>query len=375
MIIMLIDHVRDYFHHEAFLYSPTDLSQTSAPIFLTRWITHYCAPVFVFLAGLSAYLYGAGKSRRTLSLFLLTRGIWLVLAECFIVSLEWSFNPGYPFFNLQVIWAIGISMIVLSALVYLHRRVVLLIGIILVAGHNMLDDLHVAGTGIGSFVWALLHDPHEFMAGGHAIFVHYPVLPWIGIMILGYSAGRLYERNANAGKRRGLLLISGFAAITLFILLRLNNGYGDAAHWEQQKTPLFDLLSFLNVTKYPPSLLYTLMTLGPALIFLAIAENPLPAWTEKVIVLGKTPMFYYLLHIFLVHLLAVFAAAITGYHWTDMILTNRVNRVPGLKGYGFPLPVVYLVWMACLLVLYPCCKWFNRYKSAHSAQQWWLKYL
>jgi len=375
MIIMLLDHVRIYFHRDAFLYSPTDLTQTTAPLFFTRWITHYCAPVFVFLAGLSAYLYGAGKNRRALSVFLLTRGIWLVLAECLIVSLEWSFNPSYPFFNLQVIWAIGISMIVLSALVHLHRWVLVLTGIVLVAGHNMLDNIHVTGNGAGSFVWALLHDPGEFTFGRLAVFVHYPVIAWIGIMTLGYCAGSLYSRNANAGKRRGLLLLSGFAAITLFILLRLNNGYGDAIHWEQQKSTLFDLLSFLNVTKYPPSLLYTLMTVGPALVFLAIAENPLPAWAEKIIVLGKTPMFYYLLHIFLVHLLAVLAAVITGYHWTDMILTSRVNRAPELKGYGFSLPMVYLVWITATVILYPCCRWFNRYKTAHSATQWWLKYL
>ena len=375
MIIMLIDHVRGYFHRDAFLYSPTDLSQTSTPIFFTRWITHFCAPVFVFLAGISAYLYGAGKTRKALSAFLLTRGIWLIFAECIIVSLEWSFNPSYPFFNLQVIWAIGVSMVVLSALVYLTRRAILLIGIVLVAGHNLLDGIHVGGSGPLSFLWAVLHDPNEFTFGQFSVFVHYPVLAWIGIMTLGYCTGSLYVHNANPGKRRGLLLIAGFAAITLFIVLRLGNVYGDAAHWSQQKNLFFSFLSFLNVTKYPPSLLYTLMTLGPALIFLSLAENPLPAWTGRVIILGKVPMFYYLLHIFLVHLLAVFAAVISGYHWQDMILTNRVNRAPELKGYGFSLTTVYLVWMACLLILYPCCKWFSRYKTAHSAEHWWLKYL
>jgi len=258
-------------------------------------------------------------------------------------------------FNLQVIWAIGVSMVVMSALVYLTRRVILLIGIVLVAGHNLLDSVHVPGGGIPSFIWSLLHEPGEFTFGRLVIFAHYPVLAWIGIMALGYCTGSLYVQNANPGKRRGMLLLAGFAAITLFIVLRLGNVYGDAAHWSQQKNLLFSFLSFLNVTKYPPSLLYTLMTLGPALIFLSLAENPLPAWTRRIIILGKVPMFYYLLHIFVVHLLAVVAAVLTGYHWQDMILTDRVNRVPELKGYGFPL--------------------ITRYKAAHNATQWWLKYL
>lgn len=375
MIIMVLDHVRSYFHRDAFVYSPTDLSQASAPVFFTRWITHYCAPVFVFLAGVSAYLYGAGRTRKALSVFLLTRGLWLMFAECFIVSLEWSFNPSYPFFNLQVIWAIGFSMVVMSALVYLTRRVILLIGIVLAAGHNLLDSVHVEGSGISAFIWSLLHDPHEFTVGRLVVFVHYPVLAWIGILALGYCTGSLYVQNADAGKRRGLLLVAGFAAITLFIVLRLGNVYGDAAHWSQQKNMLFSFLSFLNTTKYPPSLLYTLMTLGPAMIFLSLAENPLPAWTHRTILLGKVPMFYYLLHIFLVHLLAVIAAVLAGFHWQDMILTDRVNRVPELKGYGFPLITVYFVWMVSLLILYPCCKWFSRYKKAHGATRWWLKYL
>jgi uncharacterized membrane protein len=375
MIIMLVDHVRSYFHRDAFVYSPTDLSQTSTAVFFTRWITHFCAPVFVFLAGVSGYLYGAGKTRKALSVFLLTRGLWLMFAEWFIVTLEWSFNPSYPFFNLQVIWAIGVSMVVMSALVYLTRRAILLIGIALVAGHNLLDSVHVDGSGLASFIWSLLHDARELSFGRLVVFVHYPVLAWIGIMALGYCTGSLYVQNADTGKRRGMLLIGGFAAITLFIVLRLGNVYGDAAHWSQQKNVLFSFLSFLNTTKYPPSLLYTLMTLGPALIFLSLAENPLPTWTRRIIILGKVPMFYYLLHIFLVHLLAVFAAVLTGYHWQDMILTDRVNRVPELKGYGFPLITVYLVWMLSLLILYPCCKWFSRYKKAHSATQWWLKYL
>lgn len=357
MIIMALDHVRDYFHKDAFLYNPTDLAHTSIPVFFTRWITHYCAPVFVFLAGISAYLYGAKKSRWELAYYLFTRGIWLVLVEIFIISLAWSFNPSYRLINLQVIWVIGISMIVLSGMIYMNRSFIMVTAVVLIAGHNLLDTVHVQGTGAGAFLWHLLHEPGDFIFGHATFIVRFPLIPWIGIIALGYYFGSLYNSRYDPGKRRKTLLYLGLATTTLFLFLRLFNIYGDNAQWSIQKNNVFSLLSLLNVTKYPPSLLYTLVTLGPAMIFLALAEKPLNAFTGKIAVFGRVPFFYYVIHIYVIHLFAAIATGISGYNWTDMVLlTKRVNQVPELRGYGFNLLTVYPVWIGLVLFLYPFCK-------------------
>jgi uncharacterized membrane protein len=377
MIIMALDHTRDYFHYDAFQYSPTDLSHTSAFLFFTRFITHYCAPVFVFLAGISAHMYGSKRNKRALSFYLLKRGLWLVFAELFIITLGWTFNPTYPVFNLQVIWAIGISMIVLSVIIYLNwkRRYILVTAVLLIAAHNLLDNIHVPGSGMPNFIWSLLHEPADFVVGRFNIFVRYPVLPWIGIMMMGYCFGGLYHPEYDAVTRKKKLLYTGISAIALFIILRFFNCYGDAAQWSMQTNTMFSILSFLNVTKYPPSFLYTLVTLGPALIFLSLAEKPLNTVTEKLTVFGRVPFFYYVIHLYLIHFFAIIGAITSGYQWSDMILSNRVNRVAALKGYGFHLAIVYLIWLVVVLLLYPFCKWFDRYKRNNQAVKSWLTYL
>lgn len=374
MIIMAIDHVRDYFHYDAFIYSPTDLSQTNIPLFFTRWITHLCAPVFVFLAGVSAYLYGAKRSKRELSFFLFTRGIWLVFVELFILSLFRTFNPTYTYFNLQVIWAIGFCMIALSAIVYLNRYIILAIAVLLIATHNLFDTVHVPGNNLSAFLWSFLHDVKRFTFGNFNVWVHYPVLPWVGIMALGYYLGSLYAPDFDPAKRRKILFLLGTGFILLFIILRSGNFYGDAAAWSLQKDTIFSFFSFINVTKYPPSLLYTLITLGPALIFLACSEKPLNALTTKIVIFGRSAMFYYLAHILLIHILASIAGLITGYP-NMIILYNSVNDTAALKGYGFNLLTVYIVWIGLVLFLYPCCKWFDHYKRTHLSEQRWLSYL
>jgi len=371
MIIMALDHVRDYFHRDAFLYSPTDLSQTSVFLFFTRFITHYCAPVFVFLAGISAYLYGANKSRKQTAWYLFTRGVWLVFTELFILGFGRSFNPSLPFYNLQVIWAIGISMIVLSALIYMRMRFILITAIVLIAAHNLLDNVHVTN----SFFWSFLHEGGDFFVNDIHVSVHYPVLPWIGIIALGYYFGRIFNSHYNPSKRRKTLLYIGSLMIAVFLVLRIFNFYGDANHWSSQKNNVYNVLSLLNVTKYPPSLLYTLITLGPAFIFLALSEQPLNSFTSKIVVFGRVPFFYYVVHIYLIHLFAMIGARMLGYHWSDMILNDRVNRVEKLKGYGFNLTTVYIVWFGLILILYPCCKWFDKYKRAHQSKHKWLSYL
>ena len=378
MIIMALDHVRDYFHYDAFLYSPTDLSQTSVPLFLTRWITHFCAPVFVFLAGTSAYLYGAKKSKKELSFFLLTRGLFLLFIELVVLDFFRTFNPSFPYYNLQVIWAIGICMIALSAIIYLDWRFIVLIAVLLIAGHNLLDSIHVPGNNFPAFLWSFLHDVNHFSIGESVtVYVHYPVLPWIGLMVAGYCVGKLYVRDYNAKKRRRTLLLMGQGAILLFLILRSGNWYGDPSHWSVQKNFIFSMLSFLNVTKYPPSLLYILITIGPALIFLSLTEGTLSKWKTRVTIFGRTALFYYLAHILLIHLFALIGAVISGYSFRDMILSSSVNDDIHLKGYGygFSLTTVYVVWIALVLVLYPLCKWFDSYKRVYKSKKKWLSYM
>jgi uncharacterized membrane protein len=375
MIIMALDHVRHFFHHEAFLFEPTDLSRTTALLFFTRWITHFCAPVFVFLAGISAYLYGVNKTKNELAYYLFTRGLWLVFVELFIIGLGQTFNPSYPMFNLQVIWAIGISMIVLSAMIYLKRQVILAIAILLIAGHNLLDNVHIPGGGLAGVGWSILHEPANFFFGRFNIFIQYPVIPWIGILAMGYYLGSLFSSPDNPEKIKTEKLLLGVVAIAFFLFLRTLNLYGDAAHWYYQKNVVFSLLSFLNLTKYPPSVLYILMTLGPAMIFLAYTEKPLNSFFKKIAVFGRVPFFYYVVHIYLIHLLAMLGAVISGYRWSDMILKTKVNRVPELNTYGFNLFIVYLVWIGLILLMFPCCKWYDQYKRTHLSTQRWLSYL
>jgi uncharacterized membrane protein len=376
MIIMALDHARDYFHGDAYIFDPTDLTHTNGMLFFTRWITHFCAPVFMFLSGLSAFLYGVKNGRKALSFFLLTRGLWLIFAELFIVSVGWTFNVHYTVYILQVIWAFGVSMIVLSALLNLSRKGLLAIALVLLAGHNLLDKVHVTGDGGGAFAWAFLHEQRPFSFGPIFIFVGYPILPWIGLICLGYCFGQFYAPEQDPANRQKTLRYLGWGAIGLFILLRAINVYGDPNPWSVQRDPFFTLLSFLNVSKYPPSLLYVLMTIGPALLFLSYMERPLNALTSKLAVFGRVPMFYYLVHIYFLHGLAIIGAVLSGHPASDMtFLTTWVTANTQLKGYGFGLTVVYAVWIGTVLFLYPFCKWFDKYKRSHSAQQKWLSYL
>jgi len=377
IIVMALDHTRDYFHSDAMIFAPLDLAKTTVPLFFTRWITHFCAPAFMFLAGTSAFLVGLRKTKKELSFFLLTRGLWLIFLELTFLNFGWTFNIHFPFFALGVIWALGVSMIVLSFLHYLPYSVILGIGILLVGGHNLLDSFHIPGNSFNSFIWSVLHDPtfanesNQLIIKDRAVIVDYPVLPWIGVIALGYCFGNLYKPDMDDRTRIKKLLILGSVAIFLFILLRFLNVYGDPRPWLTQKSTVFTILSWLKVTKYPPSLQFILLTVGTGILFLAVAEKYLDIFGKAIIRIGRVPMFFYLAHIYLIHTLALFAAKFSGYNWNDMI--SRKPLIPVINGYGFPLAMVYLVWLIVILLLYPLCKWYDDYKSRQ--KKWWLSYL
>ena len=375
MIIMALDHVRDYYHADAFIFDPLNLEKTTPVLFFTRWITHFCAPVFMFLAGTSASLVGERKSKKELSMFLFKRGAWLILLELTIVNFGWNFDVTFHNIYFIVIWVLGVSMIALAAAVHLPRKLILLFGIIILAGHNLLDGIHVQGNTLTAFGWALVHDQNLFTWAGKNVLVGYPVLPWIGIMLLGYCFGTMYSPAYSTEERRKWLLRIGGAAILLFIIIRFINVYGDPAHWSKQADFLNTALDFIKTTKYPPSLLYALMTLGPAILFLAFTEKVNNALSKFISIYGRVPMFYYILHIYLLHGFALLAAELfTGYGWRIWILKEPLWLTQSLKGYGFPLGIVYLVWIAVIVFLYPLCKWYDGYKQNHK-EKWWLSYL
>jgi uncharacterized membrane protein len=362
MVLMALDHVRDFFTDVRF--DPLDLSQTNAPLFLTRWITHFCAPTFVLLAGVSGYLTGRHCTRAQLSGFLFTRGLWLVVLEVTLMSLVWTFNVRYDHgLFLQVIWAIGVSMIVLSALVHLQLRHIAVFSIAIICGHNLLDGIEPQTLGAWAPLWSLLHVfgpiPHAFVA--------YPLIPWIAVMSLGYCLGALFEMEPQ--QRRRWFIYLGAASLTAFVLLRMTNFYGDPTDWSLQNTTLLTLLSFVNVHKYPPSLLYLLLTLGTGLLLLAAFESARGTLSEVLRTFGRVPLFFYVLHIALAHLAAGIIAYAMGYG--RAVLSGDFMQLP--QQWGFGLPVVYLAWALAIATLYPACRWFAAVKRRRD--DWWLSYL
>ncbi|MEJ8841746.1 heparan-alpha-glucosaminide N-acetyltransferase domain-containing protein [Lacibacter sp. H375] len=375
MIIMALDHVRDYFHADAFIYDPLDLEKTKPVLFFTRWITHFCAPVFMFLAGTSASLVGERKSKKELSMFLFKRGAWLILLELTVINFGWNFDITFNNIYFIVIWVLGLSMIALAAAVHLPRKWIFIIGLLILAGHNLLDGIHVQGNTFKAFAWALVHDQNLFTWASKNILVGYPVLPWIGIIMLGYCFGALYSPAFGAEKRKKWLLNIGGGAVLLFIIIRFANFYGDPGPWSKQDNFLKTFLDFISTTKYPPSLLYALMTLGPSVLFLAFTERANNTFTKFISIYGRVPMFYYILHIYLLHAAALVATGLfTGFSWQIWVLKEPLWLTQTLKGYGFSLGIVYIVWIGIVLFLYPLCKWYDRYKQNHK-EKWWLSYL
>ncbi|XVJ67253.1 MAG: DUF1624 domain-containing protein [Lacibacter sp.] len=375
MIIMALDHVRDYFHADAFLFDPLDLEKTTPVLFFTRWITHFCAPVFMFLAGTSASLIGQRKSKKELSIFLFKRGAWLILLELTVVNFGWNFDIAFTNIYFIVIWVLGLSMIALAAAIHLPKKWIFILGLLILAGHNLLDGVHVQGNTLAAFGWALVHDQNVFTWAGKTVLVGYPVLPWIGIIMLGYCFGGLYSPVFTAEKRKKWLINIGVGAVLLFFVIRFANFYGDPGLWSKQDNFLNTFLDFISTTKYPPSLLYALMTLGPSILFLAFTERANNPLSKFISIYGRVPMFYYILHIYLLHAAAMIAAGLfTNFSWQVWILKEPLWLTQTLKGYGFPLSIVYIVWTGVILILYPLCKWYDRYKQKHK-EKWWLSYL
>jgi len=373
MVVMALDHARDFFSLQSVQGDPERLADPGLALFFTRWVTHFCAPTFVFLAGVGAFLsLGRGRDRAALSRFLVTRGLWLVVCEFTLVNIGWTFRPDLTFVVAQVIWALGISMIVLAALLWLPRWAVAAVGVAMIVGHNALagvdaalvgqaqawalDGAHAAPLDAMGRLWSVVHVPRLVSFGFTTVLVRYPLIPWVGVMAAGYAFGPVL-RLADAERRRTLLRV-GLALLVGFVLLRASNVYGNPEPWSVKDSAANTLISFVNVEKYPPSLLFLMLTLGTGLLLLRAAERWTGPLASALETFGRVPMFYYLLHVPLIHLLAVgVGLAMYG----PAALSIGLESAPA--GWGFGLVVVYLVWMVVVVALYPVCRWYAGVKA------------
>lgn len=376
--LMAIDHIRDYFHAAAMAFPPTDLSQATVAIFMTRWITHFCAPVFAFTAGMGAWFWlERGHTKAQLSRFLWTRGVWLIFLELTAMRLAYYFQwtRAYPVF-LLVFWSLGASMAILAALIHLPFRLLAALSVATIALHNLLDGVRAPQSGPAAAVWTILHQPGAFSFAGRVYLALYSLVPWFAVVAAGFCCGRLFRLERPARRRAWLRI--GLAMTAAFFLLRAINRYGDPAPWTAQKSAIFTGLSFLNCAKYPPSLDFLLMTLGPALIVLAWLDARPPRWTTLAVTLGRAPLFFFVVHFYLAHALAVtfaylrYGRAASAFEWGPPP-SMGAPRSLFPPDYGYGLWVVYVVWLAVLLALYPLCRRWAAWKATR--RHWWLSYL
>ena len=379
MILMALDHVRDFIHYDAMIgASPTDLARTTPVLFLTRWVTHFCAPIFIFTAGLGAWLWWRrGHSRGELARFLVTRGLWLIVLELTVMRLAYNFSVSaqYPVF-LLVLWVLGASMIGLAAWIWMPTRVVMVAALAMIALHNLLDPIQAPSLGAAAGVWNLLHQVGAFRLANQIIIVGYPLVPWVAVMAFGFACGPLYE--LMPGERQRWLWRAGIAATIGFVIVRGLNGYGDPIPWAGQPSAVMSALSFLNVTKYPPSLAFLLMTLGPALMALAWLDRIGVPTSNPLVTLGRAPLFFFVAHFFLAHAAAV---ALAWLRYGGAAAAFTFHPLPSMGGpralyppdFGFDLRVAYAVWAAVVLALYPACRWFAEWKARRHT--WWVSYL
>jgi uncharacterized membrane protein len=379
MVLMALDHVRDFIHRGAMSYSPTDLTQTTPILFFTRWATHLCAPTFMFTAGLGAFLWWQrGKTRQELSVFLVSRGLWLIVLEITVMRLAYyfDFSPDNPVL-LLVLWVLGVCMIGLALLVWIPIRVLTMLSVAVIVLHNSLDRVDAARFGIAAAgIWNLLHQPGAFRLAGATIVVGYPLIPWIAVMALGFCFGQLYQMDRPVRER--LLVAIGLVAIMAFAVIRALNVYGDPVPWTTQTSAVYTALSFLNTTKYPPSLDFLLMTLGPAMLALAWFERLGLNASNPLVIFGRVPLFYFVLHFYLAHAVAVLLALL---RYGSGALTFVFHPMPSVGGprelfpaqFGYDLWVAYAVWAVVVVALFPVCRWFGRIKATR--HDWWLRYL
>lgn len=379
MVLMALDHVRDFFHSSAISFNPTDLTKTSPILFLTRWITHFCMPVFMFMSGTGAFLWWqrGGHTRRQLAHFLWTRGIWFVFLELTVMQFAYDFNlPSRFLILLLVLWIFGICMLAMSPLVLLPIRWLLVFGLLVIATHDALNGIDASRFGAFAPLWNLIHQPGVFVLGGKSILSPYTIVPWIAVMTLGFCFGELLQ--GDPATRQRISRTIGLSAVAAFVVLRTINRYGNPAPWSVQKSSIFTALSFLNCTKYPASLDFLLMTLGPALLVFAWFDRHPPKITNPLVIFGRVPLFYFVLHFYLIHALVVLFAFV---RYGGSAFNFIFNPVPPMGGpaklfpkdFGYSLTVTYMVWLLVVASLYPVCRWYARIKS--SGRSKWFSYI
>ncbi|MFL9482853.1 DUF1624 domain-containing protein [Chitinophagaceae bacterium LWZ2-11] len=374
MIIMALDHTRDLVC--SITQNPTDLATTTPLLFFTRWITHLCAPIFVFLSGSSAYLsFSKEKNVPASRRFLLSRGIWLLILECTVVNFGIFFDLHFRTMFLQVIFAIGASFIVLSLLLKLSPKTIGIIGLVIVLGHNVFDYVTFPNTIAGNLLSSLVNPVFKPVNESFMFVLMYPVIPWLGIMLIGFACGQFFKEQP-VEKRKKVFITAGASILTFFIILRFINVYGDPAKWSMQKDAVYTFLSFMNVTKYAPSLLYTSATLGIMCFILYWGEVFSNKITTIISVYGKVPMFYYLIHWYILHTTMLCMMFIQGYKWDQLDFgIFGFGKPKGITaGVGVGLGGTYIIWMSVVIVLYPLCKRYSVYKDKHRENKW-LRYL
>lgn len=372
MIIMALDHVRDLIHVDSIAESPTNLSTTTPILFFTRWITHLCAPIFVFLAGTSAFL-SFQKERNIVETrkFLMKRGIWLLLLEFTVVNFGMFFDAGFHLFIFEVIGAFGVGFIVLSLLLPLSATLIGITGLVIIFAHGLFPLLPLQPGTFATAVGSLFSLNLIPLSEHRNLLIAYPPIPWLGIMLAGYGAGQFFRLAEQ--QRRMVFLKIGAGAVSLFLLLRAVNVYGDPSPWTTQKDSIYTFLSFLNVSKYPPSLLFCLITLGIMFLILFLAENANNRLANFVGVYGKVPLFYFIVHFYLIHLALLVVLGAQGFSWSELDFASGTFGRPKDVASGLPVGAVHAIWIAVVLVLYFPCRWYWRYKASHSSR--WLRYL
>jgi uncharacterized membrane protein len=374
MVVMALDHTRDLMHVDALTADPTDLATTTPMLFFTRWITHLCAPTFVFLSGTSAFLSFQNQENKAENrLFLLKRGLWLIFLEFTVINFGIWFDTSFSILMSQVIAAIGFGLIILSILTHFSPKTIGVLGLIIIFGHNLLANVNFPQGMILHYFWGYLFKlsfwqfPSKFI-----FFVNYPLIPWLGIMLTGYGFGQ-YLQLPDAQRRKTILQF-GLGALSIFALLRTFNLYGDTQLWNYtQKNWDYSILSFMNVNKYPPSLLYVCATLGISLLLLYFFDGKDNRFTRIMTVYGKVPLFYYLIHWYILHSLMLILMLVQGFYWSDFNFEPFGFGRPK-QGGGVGLLGVYLIWLVVVAALYPVCAWYGRYKAAHREKRW-LRYL